>query len=132
MNTKLPTRIQLETKLSQSIRSFYKEEIKSSPQEVVCKLFSRYLIVIVEQGLTSVEKSLWQEGETTLTQELSNEISSIIKFRLAQIIQEILQVDTTEILSDVTYQTDRLGVMAILAQPPLIREFQPLSKTPRS
>ena len=129
MTEKLPTNKQLETKICQSIRDLYKNKIEFISSKISCKLFAKHLIIVIEEGLSLVERNLWKTGKTELSTELSIQLNSIIKLEVVKIIQEILQVDVIEIMSGSTHQTNRLGIMVVLSQSPSIKEFRPVSKT---
>lgn len=128
MNKKIPTCKQLERDLSQSIRAFYVDEIKFSPQKITCKLFSKYLIIIAEEAMTPLEKSLWETGKEELTKQLRSEINSIFKPKLIQVIEDIIGVKVEEVISTVTFTSNKSGTVIILSEPPQIREFKPVPK----
>lgn len=128
MTDKLPSSKQLETNISRALINFYKSKIEFVPNKISCKLFSEHLIVVVEEGLSLVEQSLLQTGKVELGVELGIELNSILKLELTRIVEEILQVDVVEIMSGTTHKTNRLGILVVLSQPPLIREFKPTSR----
>ncbi len=120
MTNLLPTCNQLEKQLSQSIRTLYKEEINHSPQKITCKLFSRYLAIISDEALTPVEKSLWGSGEQNLSEEIRLEIDSIIKPKLARLIENITTVKIEEILSNALFAINKSCILVIFSEPPQV------------
>ena len=121
MNTRLPTCKQLERNLSQNIRAFYLREINHPPQNITCKLFSRYIAISAEDALTPLEYNLWQSGQKELSIKVRSEINGIIKPKLTSIIEETLDITVEEILSNVTFVGNRMGTLVILTQVPSYR-----------
>lgn len=128
MNSNLPTCKQLERNLSQNIRAFYIREINHPPQNISCKLFSRYIAIAADEALTPLECSLWESGQEELTVEIRSEINDIFKPKLTSVIEETLNIKVEEILSNVTFEGNRLGTLVILSQAPLCRKSKSPSK----
>lgn len=128
MNSNLPTCKQLEKSLSQNIRAFYLREINHPPQNISCKLFSRYIAISADKALTPLECNLWESGEEELTIEVRSEINNIFKPKLTSIVEEILNIKVDDILSNVTFAGNRLCTLIILSQPPLYRESKSSSR----
>lgn len=128
MNDLLPTCKQLERNLSQSIRAFYNAEINFPPQKVTCKLFSRYLAIVAEEALTPVEKSLLAQGKTELLEQIRREIALIFRPKLVRLIQDIVGVEPIEILTDVTFTSNKTGILVVLSELPKVRSTKSLPK----
>ena len=128
MDCNLPTCKQLEKSLSQNIRAFYVREINHPPQNIICRLFSRYIAISADEVLTPLECSLWKSGKEELTIEIRSEINDIFKPKLTSVIEETLNIKVEEILSNVTFESNRLGTLVILSQAPLYRKSKSSSK----
>lgn len=121
MKDKLPTCKQLERDLSQKIRAFYNTEINFPPQKITCKLFSKYLAIVLDEALTPVEKSLIARGKTELVKQIRREISLILRPKLVRPIEETLGVEAIAILTDITYTSNKIGILVILSESPKVR-----------
>ena len=128
MNNKLPTSKQLERDLSQKIRAFYLKEINHPPQKITCKLFSQYLAIIADEALTPLEQHLWESGDKDLIIKVRSEINSLVKPKLSEIIEQILNLKVEDILSEVTFAGNKLGILVILSGIPTMRESRYVSK----
>lgn len=131
MNTKLPTCKQLEKNLSQNIRTFYLREINHPPQNITCKLFSRYVAISADEALTPLEYNLWESGKEELSVQIRSEINDIFKPKLTSVIEETLNITVEEILSNVTFVGNRLGTLVILSQAPLYRKSKSARRSRR-
>ena len=129
MSNQLPTYKQLEKNLSRKIKVLYSEQIDYPPKKVTCKLFSRYLAIVADDPLTPIEKNLWEFGEKSLSAEIRCEINSIIKPKLVELIESIISVKIEEILSNVTFKTNKSGILVILSEPPQVSNLELLPKT---
>ena len=128
MTNLLPTCNQLEKDLSQSIKNMYREQIAHPPQKITCKLFSRYIAIVGDEALTPIEKSLWGFGKEELSEQIRFEIDRIVKLKLIQIIESMTSVKIEEILSNVTFATNKSGILVILSAPPLVSNINSLPK----
>ena len=118
---------QVETELSQQIRNFYLEKIDLKPQKVTCKLFSQYLVVVVDNAVTAIESNLWRADDCNLIEQARNEVDTILKPELSKLISEFLEVEVVELLSKTALETNRSIVLAILSQPPQVRNYRTTS-----
>ena len=121
MSERLPTFKQLERDLSQKIRELYNMEMNFSPQRVTCKLFSRYLAIVVDEALTPLEKSLIARGEKDLIAQLRRETSSIFRPKLIKLIEDTVGVSTVEILTNTTLIGNKTGTLVVLSELPKTR-----------
>lgn len=124
MKHKIPTSRQVETELSQQIRSFYLEQMNFKPQKITCKLFSKYLVIVADNAVTPVESNLWQSGERELVRQVRKEINASFKPQLSKLIVEILNVEVVGLLIETAFETDRFMVLAILSQSPQVRNYR--------
>ena len=123
MSERLPTFKQLEKDLSQKIKELYNLEINFAPQKVTCKLFSRYLAIVMDEALTPLEKSLIAYGKKGLIAQLRRETSSIFRPRLVKSIEETLGVSIVEILTNTTFIGNKTGTLVVLSESPKVRSF---------
>lgn len=128
MNNKLPTCKQLERDLSQNIRAFYVKEINHPPQKITCKIFSRYIAIVSEEALTPLEISIWELGEKDFILEIRREIDKVIKPKLSKLIEEMLNIQVEDILSDVSFTKNRIASIVLLSNIPQTRKSKSISK----
>ena len=58
---KLPTYGKLERELSQTIYRLYRNELGHSPSKITCKFASNNLVIVIEDSLTTIEKTLFEK-----------------------------------------------------------------------
>ena len=122
MDTKQnPTRGQLERTLSQRIQAFYRDRLGHQPSKVTCQLFDEKLVIILEDSITNAEGLLMEEGQQELAQQVRSNLDDAIKPKLIALIEKILDVEVTDLLSDSTLETGRTGTIAVLANTPEVR-----------
>ena len=128
MNGRLPTCKQLERNLSQKIREFYSTEINFPPQQVTCKLFSKYLAIVLNEALTPVEQSLLAQEKKELVEQIRREMSLIFRPKLIQLIEETVEVKAIEILTDISYVSNKASILVILSELPKVRSSESLPR----
>lgn len=126
VNSNTPTRGQLERDISQRIQSFYRQQLGHQPSKVSCQLFKEKLAIIVENSVTPAEQLLAKEGEEDFAEKVRASLDEIIKPQIKELIEEILKIDVTDLLSDATLETGRTGIIAILAETPQVRNPESL------
>ncbi len=129
MDTKQnPTRGQLERTLSQRIQAFYRDRLGHQPSKVTCQLFDEKLVIILEDSITNAEGLLMEEGQQELAQQVRSNLDDAIKPKLIALIEKILDVEVTDLLSDSTLETGRTGTIAVLANTPEVRNPESIPK----
>ena len=128
MTEQLPTRGQLERTLSQRIQAFYRQQLGHQPSKVTCQIFESKTAIILEESVTPAENLLVQQGKSELAEEVRMSLDEATKPQLMELIQEILQVEVLDLLSDATLKTGRTGIIAILSETPAIRYPETVSK----
>ena len=123
---KIPTYGQLERDLSQIIYQLYREEFEHSPSKITCKFFSNNLAIVINDSVTTIEKSLLKGNKFHTVKNLNLAINSIVKSKLKTLIEQKLAVEVSNILFDFSLKTPHTGVIFILSQPPVVR---PRTKT---
>ena len=129
MGNNLPTSGQLERRLAQAIQGFYRRQLGHQPSRVTCQFFDAKLIIILEDSITNAEQILIEEGKEELAEEVRSNLDDAIQPELKQLIEEIIQVKIIDLLSDVTFNTGRAGIIAILSEIPKVRNPQSISKS---
>lgn len=123
MSTNLPTYGQLERDLSQRILKLYREEIKHFPGKITCTFFNNYLAIVVEDSLTTLEKTLIEENKVNeIVKKINSAVNDLIKSKLKIAIEEVLAVEVGDILLDSSLETQHTGAIVTLNQLPSVRE----------
>ena len=125
MDRKLLTCGQLERNLSQRIHKLYREELGNSPHKITTKLFDNHLAIVIENALTALQKTLIDNDniiKTAQYQDLNSAIDSVIKLKLKTIIEEVLEIEVSEVMFNSAAKTQLAGAIVILSQPPLVRQ----------
>lgn len=116
-----PTRGQLERNLSQNIQKFYREQLGHQPSKVSCDISGDKITIIVEGAVTQPEQLLASQGEQALTEEVRSNLNKMIEDNLKRLIGEIVGVEVIDLLNDTKIDTERAGLIAILATKPETR-----------
>ena len=129
MEQRLSTPGQLERNLSQSIIKLYRQQLKHSPSKVTCQLFGNQVAIVIEDAITAVEKTLAETAnQLEIVNQLNLAINHVIKSKLKILIEEVLEVKVQDILFDSNLATCRTGAIAILDQPPQVRNPESIPK----
>ncbi len=123
-----PTAGQLERSLSQKIQALYRTQLGHQPSKITCQLFGQQLAVIVEDSVTQPEKLLAEEGREGLAEKVRVDLEDALKPELQALIEDILEVNVLDLLSDATLETGRTGMVAILSQTPQVRNPDAIPK----
>ncbi|BAZ46567.1 hypothetical protein NIES4102_36030 [Chondrocystis sp. NIES-4102] len=128
MTENLPTRGQVERDLSQKIQAFYRNYLKHPPSKVTCQLFSEKLAIIIEDSITSAEQILINQGNENLAKEIRSHLDDAIQPELKDLIEEVLQVKVSDLLSDATLETGRTGIIIVLESSPKLKNHSSKDK----
>jgi uncharacterized protein YbcI len=128
MNGELPTYGQLERTLSQRIQALYRTQIGHQPSKVTCQFFDEKLAIVVENSITSAEELLLTEGKEDLAKKFRSSLGEAIEPQLKNLIEEILSVGVSDLLSDATLTTGRTGIIAVLTASPQVRNREAIPK----
>lgn len=127
--TSNPTRGQIQRTLAQRIQALYREQLGHQPSKVTCQLSDSNLTIILENSITQPEQLLAQTGREKLAQQVRSDLDEAIQPQLKTLIENILNVEVVELLSDATLETGRTGIIALLTDTPNIRNSPLTSKT---
>ena len=117
----LPTRGQLERSLSQRIQNLYREKIGHRPDKVTCDIVDDRIHIIMENAVTQAEQFLSNTGKEDLTEQVRLELEQAIKPLLKGLIEELVEVEVVDLLSDTALETGRSGIIAVLSGKPEVR-----------
>lgn len=127
-----PTRGQLERNLSQRIQSFYANQLGHRPTKVTCQLFDAKLAIVIEDSITQPEQLLIDQGQEKLAEQVRSGLDEAIEPQLKALIEEVLEVNVLDVLSDVTLNTGRGGIIAILSDTPSVRNPETIPKAKKN
>ncbi|MBC7970902.1 MAG: DUF2294 domain-containing protein [Verrucomicrobia bacterium] len=122
MTTTLPTRGQLERSLAQRIQALYRSQLGLRLSGVDCELLETKIAIVLEQSVTQPEQLLVAQGKSELVESLHSELEEVIQPQLKTLIEEVIGVSVLDLLSDVTLETARTGIIVILSEAPQIRD----------
>jgi uncharacterized protein YbcI len=111
-----PTRGQLERSLSQQIQKLYREELGHSTGKIVCQLRDDQLTIIIESSLTQPEQLLLQECEPKRVEQLRSDLDNAVRPKLIALVEERLQREVVDLMSDTTLETGRSGFVVVLSE----------------
>lgn len=123
-----PTRGQLERLLSQRLQALYREQLGHQPSKVSCQLFDEKVAIIVEDSITPPEQLLANTGQIELAQQVRADLNKAIQPQLKEVIEEVLNVNVLDLLSDATIETGRTGIIAVLGFTPEVRNPEAVPK----
>ena len=122
---------QLERSISQKIQALYKRNLGHQPSKVTCQLFDSKMAIVLENSITQPEQLLMAEGETELVEKVRTALNQALRPQIESLIESILGVEVLDLLSDVTMDTARTGIIAVLTHTPEVRNPDALPKAKR-
>jgi uncharacterized protein YbcI len=112
------TRGQLERTLSQQFQRLYREQLGHLTGKVSCRLFDNKLIIVVENSLTQPEQLLLKGGSSQQVEKLHMDLAKIVRPLVVELIEDVLNLEVVDLLSDTTLETGRTGLVIILSGHP--------------
>ena len=122
---------QLERSISQKIQALYKRNLGHQPSKVTCQLFDSKMAIVLENSITQPEQRLMEEGKTELVEKVRTALNQALRPQIESLIESILGVEVLDLLSDVTMDTARTGIIAVLSHTPEVRNPDALPKAKR-
>jgi uncharacterized protein YbcI len=122
MVSSIPTRGQVERSLSQQIQAFYRTQLGHRLSSVDCQIFDQKIAIILENSITQPEQILAESGKEELVEQIRSSLTTAIHEQLRELIEEVVGVVVQDLLSDTTLETERTGMIAVLAEVPQFRE----------
>ncbi|MGI2902180.1 DUF2294 domain-containing protein [Tolypothrix sp. VBCCA 56010] len=123
-----PTIGQLEREISQRIGSLYNTQLGLRPSKVLCHCFDKEIVVTLEDSVTLVEQTLVDGNYRKLAEEVRVSLNKIIKPQIKALIEEIINRNVIDIISNSSLATNRTGIIAILEQSPAVRNPEAIPK----
>lgn len=121
MKTSVPTRGQLERELSQQLQALYRQQLGHQPGKITCQLSDHRVTIIVEDSVTQPEKLLVDDGREQLAEQVRSDLDQAIRPSITQLIEQVLNAQVVDLLSDATLKTGNSGIIAILDHAPETR-----------
>jgi uncharacterized protein YbcI len=122
MTASLPTRGQLERSLSQRIQSLYRTQLGHKLGDVECQIFDGKIAIVLEKSITQPEQVLAETGQEELVEQVRTKLDAAIEPQLRTLIEEVVGVSVIDLLSDAKLETERTGMIAVLADLPQMRD----------
>ncbi len=119
---------QMERAISQKMQALYKRHLGHQPNKVTCQLFDSKMAIILEGSITQPEQLLLEEGKTDLAEKVREDLSQAIEPQIRGLIEEVLDVQVLDLLSDATVDTARTGIIAVLSGTPSVRNPEAIPK----
>jgi uncharacterized protein YbcI len=119
--TSAPTRGQVERSLSQRILALYRNQLEHQPSQVSCQILSRKLVIVIEDSITSPEQLLVEGGKTELVEQVRSSLNAAIEPQIRSLVEEVLEVSVTDLLSDAKLDSGRTGIIMMLSDAPQLR-----------
>jgi uncharacterized protein YbcI len=123
---------QLEREISQRIQALYKKRLGHQPGKVTCQLFDAKLAIILEDSITQPEQILADGGKVELAAQVHSDLTQAIQPGIKALVEEVLQVDVLDVLSDATLETGRTGMIIVMSDTPEVRNPEAIPKLKKS
>ncbi|NMF84206.1 DUF2294 domain-containing protein [Nodosilinea sp. P-1105] len=117
----IPTKGELERKISQQIHKLHREQLGHSPGKITCQLVDEKLFLVVEDSVTKPEQLLVERGETDLAATVRGDLANALQSEITHLIETLLSSKVVDVLSDATLETGRTGIVIVLSEPPMVR-----------
>ncbi|MBE9069803.1 DUF2294 domain-containing protein [Leptolyngbya cf. ectocarpi LEGE 11479] len=119
---------QLERELSQRLQALYREQLGQRPSKATCQVFESKVAIILEGSVTQPEQLLADEGQQDLAERVRSDLDQAMRPQIKQLIEEVMQVEVLDLMSDATLNTGRTGIIVILAETPTVRNPEAIPK----
>ena len=123
-----PTRGQTERTLAQRIQALYQDKLGQRPEKILCQFFDEKLAIVLEKSLTRCEQLLLDTGREQFAANLRSELNAAIKPQLIELIQQVVGVTVTALLSDTDLKSGTSGMIFLLEDVPQIRDLESIPK----
>ena len=119
---------QLERELSQRLQALYRDQLGHRPSRSTCQVFGSKVAIVLEDAVTRPEQLLAEEGQAELAEQVRADLDQALRPQIKQLIEEVLQVQVLDLLSDATLETGRTGIIAVLSNAPDVRNPEAIPK----
>lgn len=113
---------QLQRQLAQRVQRLYREQLGHTSGKISCQLFDDKVTLIIEDSITKPEQLLVEEGEVSLVKQVRADLDTALRPQLESLIQEVLGQKVVDLMSDVTLETGRTGIIIVLSEAPQVRK----------
>lgn len=126
-----PTRGQIERTIGQKLQALYRERTGQRPEKVTCQFFDEKLAIVLEQISTPAECFLIEVGQQEIAQLFRTELENQMKAETIALIEEAAAAAVVDVLSSTNLQTGVSALIAILKEPPSVRDPESIPKSKR-
>ncbi|WOD38971.1 DUF2294 domain-containing protein [Nodosilinea sp. E11] len=117
----LPTQGQLQRHLSQQFQRLYRDQLDHAPGKITCQIIDEKLLLVIEDSVTKPEQLLIKKGESELAEQVRGDLSTALRPQIIELVEQALNREVVDILTDATLATGRTSVVIILSSPPELR-----------
>ncbi|MBW4667013.1 MAG: DUF2294 domain-containing protein [Cyanomargarita calcarea GSE-NOS-MK-12-04C] len=128
MTASKPTRGQTERTLTQRIQNLYQDKLGQRPEKIICQFFDEKLAIVLEKSLTRCEELLLNTGREEFAGNLRSQLNAAIKPQLIELIQQVVGVNVTALLSDTDLKSGTSGMIFVLEDVPQVRDLESIPK----
>ncbi|MBD1846863.1 DUF2294 family protein [Cyanobacteria bacterium FACHB-63] len=126
-----PTRGQIERTIGQKLQALYRERTGQRPEKVTCQFFDEKLAIVLEQISTPAECFLIEVGQQEIAQLFRSELENQMKAETIALIEEAAAAAVVDVLSSTNLQAGVSALIAILKEPPSVRDPESIPKSKR-
>ncbi|MBD2078767.1 DUF2294 domain-containing protein [Leptolyngbya sp. FACHB-17] len=126
-----PTRGQIERTIGQKLQALYRERTGQRPEKVTCQFFDEKLAIVLEQISTPAECFLIEVGQQEIAQLFRSELENQMKAETIALIEEVAAAAVVDVLSSTNLQAGVSALIAILKEPPSVRDPESIPKSKR-
>lgn len=126
-----PTRGQIERTIGQRLQALYRERTGQRPEKVTCQFFDEKLAIVLEQISTPAERFLIESGRSEVAEKFRAELENRMKAEIIALIEEIGSTSVVQLLNSTNLETGFSGLIAILREPPSVRDPESIPKSKR-
>ncbi|MBW4440303.1 MAG: DUF2294 domain-containing protein [Plectolyngbya sp. WJT66-NPBG17] len=126
-----PTRGQIERTIGQRLQALYRERTGQRPERVICQFFDEKLAIVLEQVSTPAERFLLDSGRKEVAEKFRDELENSMKAEVIALIEEVGMTSVAQLLSRTNLESGFSGLIAILKDPPSVRDPETIPKAKR-
>lgn len=104
---------ELESLLSQRIQELYESKLNLRVSKISYQRFEDKLVIVMENTVTRSEQMLNEANQQELAQQVRNVLNQILLPQVKALVEEIVQVQIVDFLTDTSLVTGRTGAIAI-------------------
>ncbi|NJP08720.1 MAG: DUF2294 domain-containing protein [Leptolyngbyaceae cyanobacterium RU_5_1] len=128
MTGSIPTSGQLERTLSQRVQALFRDQMGHRLERVTCQLLEQKIVILLENSVTQPEQLLANSGKEELVEKVHLTLNEAIEPQIKELIEEVVGVSVVDLLSEAKLETERTGMIAVLAEAPQVSDRTTNSK----